>query len=92
MVNHSQILVDLPSILFIEDLSKVIGKAPTTIRTCATNIAYQHLIPRPFRMPGSRRLSWDKASVLAWLNNSEQVTAKRGPGRPKKTRTTPLKG
>jgi hypothetical protein len=37
--------------MFIEELSVLIGKAPTTIRTCATNRKFHHLIPRPFKMP-----------------------------------------
>src|SRR5437868_7191122 len=41
----------LKRILFIEELSTLIGKAATTIRTCATNRKYQHLIPRPFKLP-----------------------------------------
>ncbi|MEX3606468.1 MAG: hypothetical protein VB142_09955 [Burkholderia sp.] len=38
-------------VLFIEKLSRLIGKAPTTIRTCETNAKYLHLIHRSFKMP-----------------------------------------
>ena len=31
---------DLPKLLFIEQLSALIGKTETTIRTCATNAKY----------------------------------------------------
>ncbi|WP_412766610.1 helix-turn-helix transcriptional regulator, partial [Burkholderia pseudomallei] len=59
-------------VLFIEELSRLIGKAPTTIRTCATNAKYLHLIPRPFKMPNSRRLCWWESDVLAWINASRE--------------------
>ena len=49
---------DLPRTLFIEQLAQLIGKTETTIRTCATNAKYAHLIPRPFKLPNSRRLCW----------------------------------
>lgn len=35
----------LSRVLFIEELSALIGKTATTIRTCATNAKYVHLIP-----------------------------------------------
>ena len=72
--------------MFIEELSGLIGKATTTIRTCATNRKYQHLIPRPFKMPHSRRLVWYEDDVRAWLAQSTRVhpvTQKRR-GRPTK--------
>jgi|GEM_PF-6446201 len=49
---------EIPRVIFIEKLSEIIGKAPTSIRTAATNEKYKHLIPRPFKMPHSRRLAW----------------------------------
>lgn len=49
----------------IEELSRLIGKAPTTIRSCATNAKYLRLIPRPFKMPNSRQLCWWESDVLA---------------------------
>ncbi|WP_426393920.1 helix-turn-helix transcriptional regulator [Ralstonia sp. R-29] len=57
----------LPEVLRIEDVAALIGKAPTTIRTCATNKKYAHLIPRPFKLPSSRRLCWYRDEVLAWM-------------------------
>jgi predicted DNA-binding transcriptional regulator AlpA len=77
---------EMPEILFIEDLSSLIGKTATTIRTCATNEKYKHLIPRPFKMPNSRRLCWLKAEVLKWLNGSTVVmpAGEKKRGRPTK--------
>lgn len=72
---------DLPCIIFIEKLSEVIGKSATTIRTCATNEKYKHLIPRPFKMPHSRRLAWYERDVQAWLAAS---TAIRPPSKPRR--------
>lgn len=76
----------LPEVLKIEDLSRLIGKAATTIRTCATNKKYAHLIPRPHKLPGSRRLCWSKEDVLAWMEQATTVQpsrserqARRGP-------------
>lgn len=66
-------LSNLPDILKIEELSALIGKATTTIRTCATNAKYAHLIPRPFKLPGSRRLCWRKEDVLAWIQRANPV-------------------
>ena len=64
---------DLPRILFIEQLASLIGKTETTIRTCATNAKYAHLIPRPFKLPKGTALltALDKAfAELARLNSS----------------------
>lgn len=76
----------LPEVLKIEELSQLIGKAATTIRTCATNKKYAHLIPRPFKLPGSRRLCWSREDVLAWMGQATAVQpsedarqARRGP-------------
>lgn len=78
---------ELPRILFIEQLSPMIGKTPTTIRTCATNAKYQHLIPTPFKMPHSRRLCWYERDVLAWIDSHRPAPepARRRRGRPNKT-------
>lgn len=75
-------------ILFVEQLSEQIGKTANTIRTCATNKKYQHLIPRPFKLPNSRRLCWYEHDVLAWINSTrpaEPPPPKRPRGRPTKT-------
>lgn len=74
-------------ILFIEQLSALIGKSTTTIRTFATRKGAQHLIPRPFKMPGSRRLCWYEADVLAWIESSRpapEPPSKRRRGAPTK--------
>jgi predicted DNA-binding transcriptional regulator AlpA len=78
---------DLPRILFIEQLAPLIGKTATTIRTCATNAKYAHLIPRPFKMPGSRRLCWYEADVLAWIESTRPVE----PPPPRRPRGRPTK-
>lgn len=78
----------LPKILFIEQLSALIGKTATTIRTCSTNQKYAHLIPRPFKMPNSRRLCWYEHEVLAWIDSHRPVEPpplRRPRGRPTKT-------
>lgn len=77
----------LHTLLFIEQLSALIGKTPATIRTCATNKKYAHLIPPPFKLPNSRRLCWYQHEVLAWIESSRPATPppeKRPRGRPTK--------
>lgn len=74
-------------ILFIEQLSTLIGKSATSIRTFATSEKYKHLIPRPFKMPHSRRLCWYEHEVLAWIEANrpaEPPPLKRPRGRPTK--------
>jgi predicted DNA-binding transcriptional regulator AlpA len=74
-------------VLFIEDVATLIGKSATTIRTCSTNLKYAHLIPRPWKMPGSRRLCWYQDDVLAWIDScrpAEPPPPKRPRGRPTK--------
>jgi hypothetical protein len=72
--------------IFIEEMSVLIGKAVTTIRTCATNRKYHHLIPRPRKMPNSRRLFWYEEDVSAWQAASMAVgpVLQRRRGRPTK--------
>lgn len=68
-------------ILFIEEVSAIIGKTENTIRTCATNEKYFHLIPRPFKLPHSRRLLWREEDIHAWINQATpvgQVRRRRG--------------
>lgn len=77
----------IPKRIHIEETAALIGKAPTTIRTCATNRKYQHLIPPPFKMPHSRRLCWWEHEVLAWIESNrpaEPPPRKRQRGRPTK--------
>ena len=72
-------------ILIIEQVSALIGKSPTTIRTYATSAKYKHLIPPPFKLPGSRRLCWREKDVLDWINATrpaEPPPARRPRGRP----------
>lgn len=69
-------LMGLPEVLKIEDLSRLIGKAATTIRWAATNAKAAHLIPRPFKLPGSRRLCWHRDEVLAWMAQATPVQPK----------------
>jgi len=76
-----------PRLVLIEQVSAMIGKTPNTIRTCATNKKYQHLIPPPFKLPSSRRLCWFEHEVLAWIHANrpaEPPPARRPPGRPTK--------
>ena len=73
-------------VMFIEELSALIGKTANTIRTCSTNRKYQHLIPRPFKFPHSRRLAWYAEDVTAWMEAARPVgePVKRRRGRPTK--------
>lgn len=74
-------------ILFIEQLSTLIGKSATTIRTFATNEKYKHLIPRPWKMPNSRRLCWYEHEVLQWIESQRPAlpsNVRRPRGRPTK--------
>lgn len=66
-------LIGLPEVLKIEDVSRLIGKTPTTIRWAATNEKAAHLIPRPFKLPHSRRLCWHRDEVLAWMAQATPV-------------------
>lgn len=72
---------ELPRVIYIEQLSEIIGKSATTIRTCATNEKYKHLIPRPFKLPHSRRLAWYEKDVKAWLAGA---TAVQPPTKPRR--------
>jgi len=74
-------------VLFIEQLATIIGKTPTTIRTCATNPKYLHLIPRPWKMPNSRRLCWYEHEVMEWVESQRPAPLaplRRARGRPTK--------
>jgi len=77
----------IPRCVQIEELSELIGKTTNTIRTCATNEKYRHLIPPHFKMPHSRRLCWWEHEVLEWIESNrpaEPPPAKRPRGRPTK--------
>lgn len=76
-------------VLFIEQLSLLIGKSCKTIRTFVSHTKYRdkNLIPRPFKMPGSRRLCWYERDVLAWIESTrpaEPPPQRRPRGRPTK--------
>lgn len=74
-------------LVFIEELAVMIGKSVTTIRTCSSNQKYHHLIPRPRKLPNSRRLCWTLADVLSWIESSrpaEPPPLRRPRGRPTK--------
>lgn len=71
-------------VIFIEDVSSLIGKSTNTIRTCHTNEHLKHLIPRPFKMPHSRRLCWYRDDVEAWIKSGGDVLQQRRRGRPTK--------
>lgn len=53
--------------LTVPDMARLLGLSETTIRTYATARQYIHLLPRPFKRPGGRRLLWDADEVRAWL-------------------------
>lgn len=55
-------------LLYIEDLAPLIGKTPSTIRTFVSRRdSYRHLIPPPYKLPGSLRLVWYEDDVAQWL-------------------------
>uniref|UniRef100_A0A808FKC3 Uncharacterized protein n=1 Tax=Xanthomonas citri pv. phaseoli var. fuscans TaxID=473423 RepID=A0A808FKC3_XANCI len=76
-------------VIFIETVAELIGKAPTTIRTFATHKQFKdrNLIPRPFKLPNSRRLCWYEHEVRAWIDSTRPASPpprRRSPGRPTK--------
>ncbi|MDR1528864.1 MAG: hypothetical protein LBS40_00325 [Burkholderiales bacterium] len=72
-------------IIFIEQVSAMIGKTLTTIRNCNGNQQLKHLIPQPFRMPNSRRLCWRLSEVESWINSvAEPHLPRKRRGRPTK--------
>ena len=68
--------------IFCEELALLIGKTCNTIRTCSTNEKYAHLIPRPSKLPRSRRLVWRRADVLNWIQNAALVQPAKKVGAP----------
>lgn len=73
--------------VFIEQLSLLIGKSPKTIRTFLSKEQYKHLVPRPFKLPHSRRLCWYEHEVLAWIDSHRPASPppeKRRRGAPTK--------
>lgn len=61
-------------LIHVDDVAKLIGKASTTIRTFSTKNGCKHLIPRPFKMPNSRRLCWYEHEVIEWIESKKIST------------------
>mgnify|MGYP006974788767 CR=1 FL=1 len=79
--------VALSSFHISDDLMIISSTAIVWFRTFATSSKYSHLIPRPFKMPGSRRLCWYERDVLAWIESTkpaEPPPPRRPRGRPTK--------
>lgn len=84
--DHSP-LPPLPRLLFSEDLARITGLSITTIRCYTGNKKkFGHLLPKWFKLPGSRRLTWLEADVIAWVKAGQTAmpAAKRPRGRPTK--------
>lgn len=74
--------------LTVPDMARLLGLTETTIRTYATARQYIHLLPRPFKRPGGRRLLWDADEVRAWLAAGRPPSIekpRKQRGRPSKT-------
>jgi hypothetical protein len=74
-------LSSLPAPLTLPELSIVIGKKETTIRSNLTGKNKQRYVPRCEKLPNSSRWQCSHASIIAWLNSKK--TSKRR-GRPTK--------
>lgn len=78
----------LPRIIFVEELSTLLGLAPTTIRRYTGNHeTLGHLIPKWFKRPGTRRLMWLEEDVLTFIQTSIEASETEKPrrrGRPPK--------
>lgn len=73
--------------LTVPDMARLLGLTETTVRTYATARQYLHLIPRPFKRPGGRRLLWDAREVRAWLVAGKPPSVEK----PRKPRGRPTK-
>lgn len=51
--------------LTIDDLAKMLRRAPTTIATEVSKSP--HKLPPRLKLPGSRRVLWLRADVIKWL-------------------------
>ncbi len=71
-------------VLYIEDLAQRLKMTVKTIRTYTGNSKYAHRIPKPFKLPGSRRLCWLEADIEAWIaaGYAAPLPEKRTRGRP----------
>lgn len=82
----------IPRILFIEDLAPIIGKSLTTIRICSSSRLYKHLIPRPFKLTGSRRLCWNEQDVALWIQSQSKFEIPPPPDPAPKLQAKPRRG
>ena len=67
----------------VQDMAELLHKAPRTVAIQVTRSP--HLLPPRVVIPGSNRVLWLRATVMAWLKRHEQV--KRG--RPRKQQLAP---
>ena len=77
----------LPRLLFIDDLARITGLNLSTIRYYTGNAATcSHLLPKWFKLPGSRRLVWMESDVLDFIRNAHAQKSSPTPrrGRPTK--------
>ena len=77
----------IPKLLFSEDISLLTNRSISTIRHYTGNAKdFGHLLPKWFKLPGSRRLAWLESDVMAWIiaGQTPVVKAKRRRGRPTK--------
>ncbi|MDO8439235.1 MAG: hypothetical protein Q7S67_03250 [Telluria sp.] len=78
----------LPRVIFVEELSTLLGLAPTSIRRYTGNReTLGHLLPKWFKLPGGRRLMWLEEDVLAFIQSGIDATIPEKPrkrGRPTK--------
>jgi len=54
-----------------EDLSRIIGRAASTIKVDARR--RPHTLPPRIAIPGSNRLRWLEKDVLEWIDKHRQV-------------------
>lgn len=68
----------IPVTLTVEQLSAVIHKSPGTIRNDASSAP--HRLPPIFRAPGTTKLLFIEADVLAWIaaNTVSHTKSRRG--------------
>lgn len=67
--------IDAIKMLHAEDLAPLLGRAVSTIKTDVRR--RPETLPPRFKVPGSNRLMWLEADVLAWIEEQRR-TSKRG--------------
>lgn len=67
--------IDNIRMLRAEDLAPLLGRAASTIKTDVRR--RPETLPPRFKVPGSNRLMWLEADVLAWIEQ-HRAGAKRG--------------